>query len=363
MSRETRLQLIASLEKARGTHVISYFTSTRDNLDSYMAMDVIPVIYRHLTTIPGPRKGRKIDLFLHTNGGDGVVPWRLVTLIREFCDTFCVLVPNRAFSAGTLTALGADKVLMHPMGMLGPTDPTVITEFNPKSQRVADQLLGISVEDVGSYIDLVKDDVGIGHEDELIQAVTAMTNEVNPLALGAVKRLTSQSKMLGKNLLRLRDRTMPLHELEEITNKLTSQLFYHGHPISRSEARDTIGLSFVEDPSARVGDAMWSLFEAYATDMRLNEPYNPVVEAIRTHGPLPIPGPQAGGPPVLLQEGQPGILGDAVDVPLETLKTAFVESLQRCDVYELDITVTLRRSTSGGYLGLFGQMRSEWTTE
>src|SRR5438128_1351792 len=120
-TRADRVSQIEALQAARGdTTVISYVTSTRGQLEGQMAMDAIPVIHRHLEAISTDRDDTKIDLFLHTNGGDGTVPWRLVTLIREYCGEFSVLVPHRAFSAGTLTALGADKVIMHPMGMLGP---------------------------------------------------------------------------------------------------------------------------------------------------------------------------------------------------------------------------------------------------
>lgn len=114
-----------------------------------------------------------------------------MSLVREFCSDFAVLVPNRAFSAATLTAMGADEVVIHPMGMLGPIDPTVANEFNPPNERVPGQLLGISVEDVTSYIALIRDDIGISHEDELIQAVLALASKVHPLALG--KRRCHQS--------------------------------------------------------------------------------------------------------------------------------------------------------------------------
>src|SRR4051812_15619009 len=45
--------------------------------ESQMAMDVIPRLYQHLKT-----------------RGDGVVPWRIVSLIREFCHEFTVLVAD-----------------------------------------------------------------------------------------------------------------------------------------------------------------------------------------------------------------------------------------------------------------------------
>jgi hypothetical protein len=53
-----------------------------------------------------------IDLFVYARGGAIEVPWRIMTMIREFTDKFCVLVPYKAFSATTLLALGADEIVM-----------------------------------------------------------------------------------------------------------------------------------------------------------------------------------------------------------------------------------------------------------
>src|SRR5207245_4880453 len=84
--RDERVGLIRALEAARGgTHVIAYLTSTRPNLEAPMAMDAIPLIHRHLEAIGTPKYQTRIDLFIHSNGGDGVVTWRLGTLIREYC--------------------------------------------------------------------------------------------------------------------------------------------------------------------------------------------------------------------------------------------------------------------------------------
>ncbi len=125
MAKTDRVKLIREIEQKRNSSVITYITSTRPNLETQMAMDSIRKVYEHLRTINKKKEETKIDLFLHSNGGDGTVPWKLVTLIREYADKFCVLVPYKAFSAATLTALGADEIVMHPMGMLGPTDPTI----------------------------------------------------------------------------------------------------------------------------------------------------------------------------------------------------------------------------------------------
>lgn len=180
MSKEKRNNLLKEIQSERNSLVISYITSTRQNADVQMAMDSIRKIYDHITAYRKEHSHDKIniDLFLYSNGGDGTVPWRLVTLIREYAKKFSVLIPFRAFSAATLTALGADEIVMHPMGMLGPTDATVANDFNPSNPNNPQQKLGISVEDVTAYINLIKEDASITHEDELVQAFNKLPEQV-----------------------------------------------------------------------------------------------------------------------------------------------------------------------------------------
>jgi len=345
-TRAERVELIKRLEEARGSRtVITYVTSTRPNLEAPMAMDVIPIIYRHLQALDRPPEQTKIDLFLHSNGGDGIVPWRLVTLIREFCSEFNVLIPHRAYSAATLTALGADHVVMHPMGMLGPTDPTVTNPFNPPHPQNPAQLLGISVEDVASYISLIKDDVGIRHEDELVQAFSLLARKIHPLALGNVKRATSQSRMMGGKLLRQKalEERLDERELEEIIEKLTSQLYFHAHPINRREARDDLRLTFVdEDVPRNVEDAMWSLYEAYAGEMQMEEEFLPLQE-VYAQNPIQLP-----APPQMAAPGQftPATIG-VTTAPLGPLPMVYLESRARTDTRTVAFEVTVRKEWTG----------------
>jgi Serine dehydrogenase proteinase len=346
MARQERVAAIQALQAERdGNIVLAYVTSTRPNYESHMAMDVVPILYEHLAAIQTPPEETKIDLFLSSNGGDGVVPWKLVTLIREFCSEFNVLVPHRAFSAATLTCLGADSVVMHPMGMLGPTDPTVTNDFNPTDPHAQGRLLGISVEDVASYIALVKEDVGIHHEDELVKAFLKLAEKVHPLALGNVKRHTLQSQMMGAKLLRSRAAdSLEDHEIKEIIQKLTSELFFHGHPINRSEARHDIGLSFVQDAAAEVREKMWDLYTLYAEENLLNEEWMPIQEAIAIN-PLPVPTTTS---PVV------------ASVPLPVIRSVSVESVARSDVFKSRFEVTLSRDRSGTYNGQVGLMAQAW---
>jgi hypothetical protein len=194
-----------------------------------------------------------------------------------------VLVPYRAFSAATLTALGADEIVMHPMGMLGPTDATVTNAFNPMDPTNPQRRLGISGEDVAAYIQLVKEDVGIQHEDELIQAFSALSATISPLALGNVKRSMSQSRMMARKLLHLHMNSDSRHKVDEIVDNLTSKLFFHGHPINRTEAREQIQIPTVVDADTELERMMWGLYCSFEGTMDLIAPIDLLAQFSQQH--------------------------------------------------------------------------------
>lgn len=313
--KDRRIELIKKIEATRGTKVVSYVTGTRGNLNFQIAMDSLRKIFEHIKDTKG--KEVSIDLFIHSNGGDGIVPWKLVTLIRDYAKKFSVIVPHRAFSAATLIALGADEIVMHPMGMLGPTDPTVKNDFNPQNPLNPNQLLGISVEDVSSYIKFIKDDFGITHEDELVETAKILADKVHPLALGNVKRFHSQSRMLAKKLLGLHMPVTDDHKIGEIVDSLTSKLFFHGHPINYKEA-EQIGLR-VRAATADEEQLIWDLYLEYEREMRLEEEFRFVDEFIRAKPNLAV--------------------GASDKISLEKTKGVYVESGERTDVFTANFDV------------------------
>lgn len=353
MTTEERRGLIEELQSIRGnTVVISYITSTRPGLETMMAMDAVRKIYRHLQLITTPKEETKIDLFIHSNGGDGIVPWRLVTLIREYCSEFSVLVPHRAFSAATLTSIGADNIFMHPMGMLGPTDPKVENEFNPKDPNNPAARLGINVEDVISYISLVKDEVGIRHEDELIKAFEFLAgeNKVHPLALGNVKRFYSQSRMMARKLLELHmDKSTEEHKITEIADNLNSKLYFHGHPINRTEAKEQLGLK-IKETTPELEAAMWELYEGYEKEMEIEDPFNPNLLFKQAHPNLQLTNLQT---PTTTTHNIPDV------------KVAFIESAKRTDKLMIDFKVEGIKFIGQGIQEAMSvsQTRQEWVVE
>ncbi|MBK8176960.1 MAG: hypothetical protein IPK66_17375 [Rhodospirillales bacterium] len=272
-----RLNLIQEIERSRGSHVISYLTSIRPNVSAQMSEDAIRVFFDHLLLLP-TKPVDNLDIFLCSNGGAGTVPWRLVSLFREYAKKFSVLIPYRAYSAATLLALGADEIVMHPFAEMGPIDPTVSNEFNPMEQGTG-RRLGISVEDVKAYVSFIKSTVGITHEDELVKTIEILANKVHPLALGNVERFISQTRLIARKILRTHMREeRDEHSIDEIIENMASKLYFHGHPINRAEAKNELKLKVTTELPAGLESAMWNLYKDYEAELQNHIPYNCVGE-------------------------------------------------------------------------------------
>lgn len=363
MPRPERKALIERLQRARSNRLIlCYVTSTRANHEIQIGDDAFRIMYEHLKGAEEVAKDG-VDLFIHSNGGSGTVPWRIVSLIRQYTKSFAVLVPHHAFSAATLIALGANEIVMHKMGCLGPIDPSVGNIFNPPHPTSPGQLAPISVEDVSAFFKLVKDEVGITHEDELVQAFVALTEKIHPLALGNVQRSHNQSRLMARKLLKLHMQESQEHEIEQLIDTLKSNLFYHGHPINREEAKNDLKLKAV-NPSPEVEELMWELYLQYEKDLKIKEPFNPVRE-------LELKAPPVQQGPLTTQQivqqmhalaaagiGLPAVneqqlvnLAVAMipyvggnppagtEAKLDPISGAYVESVARSDVFKTDLRV------------------------
>ena len=271
----------------RDSKVITYVTSDRQNLDCPIEENDLRELYEHIRRVPG---GKKIDLFLYSLGGDATVGWALANLIKEHTDKFDVLVPFKCFSCATSISLGANKIIMHKAGILGPVDPFVANDFNPKVDNVTKP---ISVEDVGGYLDLIRDKFDIKDQANVIQGFNALSNVVNPLALGNVYRHYLKSREDAKKLLELHlDSKTDKEKIDKIIRTLVETLRYHGHHINRKEAK-SIGLDieFAEDFSNsenNLADLMWALLNDYENDLELKKPYEDNLPVSGTKNKMPL---------------------------------------------------------------------------
>lgn len=270
MARQSRLEFINEIGRRRNSAVICYITGDRENLSTRIAPDVIPAFYRHLEMMP---KQKRIDLFLYTRGGDVLTPWRLVQLIREYTPEFCVLVPHRAYSAGTLICLGADEIIMGKMGELGPIDPSVVNAYNPVDPCNPSARVPVNIEDVYSYLALAGE-ISKLDADALWRVFSILAEKIHPLALGNVHRNYLLIRSLAHKLLDLRRCSLCRENVQRIVDYLTEKLYAHNYTITRREAVEEIGLP-VYYPDEELEKIIWSLYDDFVRELQLADPFDP----------------------------------------------------------------------------------------
>ena len=269
-------QLIQQIEGMRNSRVVTYVTSDRQGpFNARIAMDIIPLVSKQLQAI---RKTQNIDLFLYSAGGDTMVPWRLVSMIREYCDKFSVLVPYKAHSAATMIALGADEIVMSNLSELSPIDPSTANVFNPQDPANPQNKIPISVEDVMAYFDLAKNKFGIKNDEELSRVFTKFVEanpQIHPLALGNVNRIHNLIRILAKRLLKSHKAPIREEEIEKLVDYFTEKLYSHQYFIGRKEAKEDLGLKTVVDADELLSKAMTNLYEEYDSELDFGKMWNP----------------------------------------------------------------------------------------
>ena len=273
----SKLAIIKKIEAKRNSKVITYITSDRQGpVGARVAMDIIPIVSEQLRKIG---KTDKIDLFLYTAGGDTMVPWRLVSMIREYCDTFSVIIPYKAHSAGTMIALGADEIVMSDLSEISPIDPSTANVFNPVDPANPQNRIPISVEDVIAYFDLAKNKFGIKNDEDLTKIFNKFVEanpQIHPLSLGNVNRTHNLIRLIAKRLLKSHKNRMKDDEIDKVVKYFTEDLYSHTYFVGRKEAKEDLGVKSVIEADSELSDLMSNLYSEYANEMELqNTIWNP----------------------------------------------------------------------------------------
>jgi len=242
---EERVTLIERLEKLRNSKVLVYFSYTPLN-------DTILVpLYKELKE-NGHTK--KIDLVLHSYGGAVDTPFKVVTLIREFCDEFAVIVPFVAKSAASMLVLGADEVVMGPISELGPIDPLV------KHPVYKDILIPVQV--VWHCLDYLQRSISNSPDPEVASfMVTPILDKLDPWLIGDYYKTLKASKQYAETLLSRYMLKNDPERVQNVTQALTEKYFSHGYPIGCREAKD-LGL-IVTEAQGELWDVIWKLYLGY----------------------------------------------------------------------------------------------------
>lgn len=248
----TRNRLYSRIERIRGRPLVAYFTSSRPNAEGAIAPDVIFELEAQLEALPTGSEA--LDLLLASRGGDPSTAWRIVSLVRERVRSFSILLPEAAFSAATLIALGADEIVMHPNANLGPLDPQVVTHrVNPDGNT---ESLSFAFQDVIAFLDLAKQ--RLGEAGNLTDPLRAVAEEIGAVPLGMGARGSRMATTLAERLLRTHSRPEDEAATSAIAKALSADYFHHGYPLSRTEARQ-LGLP-ITDPEAPLAEAMWAVW-------------------------------------------------------------------------------------------------------
>lgn len=275
--RARRRQLISEIEGLRGSRLITYVTSDRDNCQGQIDENVVRPMYDHLLELnrAGNDHGDELpqlDLLLYSRGGAVDAPWRIVSMIRSISVGFAVLVPFRAQSAATMIALGADEVVLGRKGELGPIDPSLSVQRQGAGGALIDDR--INVEDVMAYVQFVRDKAGITDQSGLAAALAALTEYPGPLILGTIYRTHSHIRSVAERLLESREAPFDDQKNQLLINTLAERTYAHGHAIGRNEAAE-MGLPVVS-PEPELERLMWELFVEYERALYLNDPVDPV---------------------------------------------------------------------------------------
>ena len=250
---DERVCLIERLEQLRDSKVLVYF--------SYTPLDdsIIVPLYKQLKEIGHTKR---IDLVLHSYGGAVDTPYKVVMMIREFCEEFAVIVPFVAKSAASMLVLGADEVVMGPISELGPIDPLV-------KHPVYKDLL-VPVQAVWHCLDYLQRSISNSPDPEVAAfMVTPLLNKLDPWLIGDYEKTIKASWQYAEALLSRYMLKDDPEQVQNVTQALTEGYFSHGYPIGRREARE-LGLK-VTEAHGELWDVIWKLYLGYEELFKANE--------------------------------------------------------------------------------------------
>jgi ClpP class serine protease len=123
-----RLKAIQSIEKARGSRVITMIHRQEKrslfgfNVARHIDLEDAQTIIAAIKVTPPERP---IDLILHTPGGLVLAAMQIARAVEAHPGKVTVFVPVYAMSGGTLIALAADEIVLGEFSVLGPIDPQI----------------------------------------------------------------------------------------------------------------------------------------------------------------------------------------------------------------------------------------------
>lgn len=201
-----------------------------------------------------PAKRDNLLVILTTGGGSAIAVERYVNIIRHHYREVSFIVPDYAYSAGTIFCMSGDHILMDYFSVLGPIDPQVQT----REENFVPAL---------GYLDKVEELLEKSRRGELTQAEFLILKDLDLAELRSFEQAREHSIVLLKKwLVKYKFKTWDTHRsnpaklnqpvtqaeketrAEEIADALSDNKRWksHGRPINRETLQDELRLQ-IED--------------------------------------------------------------------------------------------------------------------
>lgn len=263
--------LIEAIEKERGSSLVCLFYNNLPPVPTMLTPAALPPFEKALSHVG---EVERLDLFLRCTGGITEVPWRIVSLLREFVtDELGVIVSQIALSGATHIAIAADELVMTPFSVLGSVDPTRKHPLLPKDSK--GNPIPTSVEDLKHCIKFIKEQLGESYNyQDLASIISELFKYIDPLAIGALEQSYNLSKLITAKCLRTRKKQLGKEKVDNIVEQLAGGYFSHSFQISRSEVESDLKLPVIK-PNEKLSELISSLGDFYLEEFQKNILANP----------------------------------------------------------------------------------------
>lgn len=186
-----------------------------------------------------PEGIKEMDICIQTSGGDANTSYRIAQLLREYCYHLETLIPNYAYSGGTLISLASNKILMGRTGVISPID----LQLSYNSKKISP----FALVDIEKYIDFLVDTcnkIDFNSEENKAQFMTSLSKglveEHGTRKLGELFRMRTLTELHAKILLQnYMFKNMPNKRqmIEHVIKSLTSESPAHDFEIDYNIAK------------------------------------------------------------------------------------------------------------------------------
>jgi hypothetical protein len=121
-------QVIEHTLRAANNEIAKHFDSDVVFLKAPMRPPIDSLVKNEIEEIKAKSKKKKLTVLVETPGGYIETVERIVSVFRKHYDIVEYVVPNYAYSAGTVLVLSGDELYMDYYSVLGPIDPQINAE-------------------------------------------------------------------------------------------------------------------------------------------------------------------------------------------------------------------------------------------